>query len=295
MEPMAFTGSGAKSKSFSRAPQGDLVYVSLNGGLNDTFVRFYSYNGLSLLGTLNGTFYFVFSLCVDKAQRVFVPDYDRAQIDEYEHGRLNPFRALADAVGFPVGCAVDPSNGDLAVTNFYDPGGPGQVVIYRRARGLPKSYIAPDIYYYWFASYDDSGDLFVDGAASGTCSPSICHVVVAMMPKGAKTFTDLTLDKSIGYPGGLVWDGNDLVVGDQDTNEVYRFKISGFRGKLEGVTDLGGAQDVYQFFIRGNRIFGADHTAGAVYFWSYPAGGSPVTEIARVKNASGVVVSAQTP
>lgn len=296
MRPRELDAADVRAKESSGSRQGDLLYVALNGGLNDTFVQFYSYNDPSLAERLNGYFNLVYSLCVDKARRVYVPDYSRAQIDEYAHGRQNPMRALADTTGYPMGCAVDPSNGDLAVTNFYGTASEeGQVLVYRHARGLPKSYIASDISHYWFATYDDSGDLFVDGASGSTCYPSSCTVVVAELPRGAKTFTDLALDKSIGFPGGLVWDGSDLAVGDQDTNEVYRFKISGVNGKLEGVTDLGGAQDVFQFFIFGNRVIGADHTANTVFYWKYPAGGVPVAEIPFLKNASGVVVSAQTP
>jgi hypothetical protein len=276
---------------------GALLYVALandSGGTVDTF----AYGSTKLLGSLTG-FAFPQSLCTDRAQNVYVVDRERYQITEYAHGGSKPLKILVDPSGSPLGCSVDPTTGNLAVSSFEGFGGTGGILIYKNARGVPTAYVDPALYYYWFPAYDDLGNLFVDGEVH-----AVNAVGVAELPKGGTKFINLTLDQTIGYPGGVQWDGTNLAVGDQtlDANAIYRFAIAGSKATLVGTTDLEDAQDVFQFWIstkadrQHRRVIGADNGDGhgnfsAVRYWNYPAGGVPIESIDDVPWASGVTVS----
>ncbi|MGA7201587.1 MAG: hypothetical protein WBX26_07145 [Candidatus Cybelea sp.] len=56
-------------------------------------------------------------ICSDSDGNIFVPD--EYEILEYAHGGTQPIATLSDdgGYGYPNGCAVDPSTGNLAVTN----------------------------------------------------------------------------------------------------------------------------------------------------------------------------------
>jgi hypothetical protein len=280
-----------------RAGADALLYVALandNGGTVDTF----AYGSTKLLGSLTG-FALPQSLCTDRAQNVYVVDRERYQITEYAHGGSKPLKILVDPSGSPLGCSVDPTTGNLAVSSFEGFGGTGGILIYKNARGVPTAYVDPALYYYWFPAYDDLGNLFVDGEVHAANA-----VGIAELPKGRTKFVNLTLDQTIGYPGGVQWDGTNLAVGDQtlDANAIDRFAITGSKATLVGTTDLEDAQDVFQFWISSEadrqhrRVIGADNGDGhgnfsAVDYWKYPAGGAPIDTIGNVPWASGVTVS----
>jgi DNA-binding beta-propeller fold protein YncE len=286
-----------KSWMSSQATNDDLLYIS---NTDSQTVSVYSYTKRKLLGTLTG-FEQPYSLCVDAEQNVYVTNDYRLEMIEYAHGGTKPIKYLGDPDGYPIGCAVDPTTGDLAVTNLtgfairHNIHVAGEVLIYKHAKGVPVRYVDPTIPYYYFAAYDDHGNLFIDG---DTC----CGVGVAELVEGARKFTDITLDQSIEFPGAVQWDGKRLAVGDQDASVIYRFAISGSTGHLESTVPLGGAIDVFQFWLprlsggaRDDRVVGADHGdkyyIGDIGFWKYPQGGSPVEIIGNIQGASGAVVS----
>ncbi|MGB6601885.1 MAG: hypothetical protein WBE77_12470, partial [Candidatus Cybelea sp.] len=111
------------------------------------------------------------------------------------------------------------------------------MVLYTHARGTVKeTYTDVQINDMWFCGYDSEGNLFVDGDFdSGT-------PVFAELPRGAKTFTDLTLDRKFGTPGPMQWDGTYLAIGDQNATTIYRFAISGSKGTAKGAVHLDHAQ-----------------------------------------------------
>jgi hypothetical protein len=296
-DSMAARPDPEKSWIAPQAKSNDLMYVS---NTDDQTVKMYSYPKRKLLGTLTG-FDQPYSLCVDAEQNIYVTNDYRLEMIEYAHGGTKPIKYLGDPDGYPIGCAIDPTTGDLAVTNLtgvairHNVHVAGEVLIYKHAKGVPVRYFDPTIPYYYFAAYDDQGNLFVDG---DTC----CGVAVAELVKGARKFTDLTLDQSIQFPGAVQWDGTRLAVGDQDASEIYRFAVSGSTGRREDTVPLGGAVDVFQFWLprqnggtRDDRVIGADHGSneyiGDIGFWKYPQGGSPVETIGSIQGASGVVVS----
>jgi len=259
-----------------------LLYVSDPGTGN---VNAYSYPQGKLKGTL-ADFVRPQAMCVDKQGDVFVPDLFTSEISEYRHGAKKPRAILEDANEDPSDCSVDPKTGNLAVTNISTPySGPGDVLIYRHAKGKPRRYRDQNIIYYLFCGYDDQGDLYLDGMSSGKFK-------FAEIPSGKSSFTDITLDKDISSYGGAVqWDGSDVAVGDYESKVIYRFSISGDSGTAVGETDLHGSNYPIGFWIQGTKVIAPNNDGGNVMFWDYPSGGSHIKTIGGLKTPWGATVS----
>jgi hypothetical protein len=256
-----------------------LLYISNSG--NGT-VNAYSWPKLNQLGTLTGLTE-PYAMCVDEAQDVYVPDFAARDVVEYAHGSIIPVKTLKDSYGIPVACSIDPTTGNLAVGNFEGPSAtpPGNVLIYAGAKGTPTEYTAPNITKYFFPAYDNNGNLFVDGENASYV------VYLAELPKGKSAFKAIKLNQSIGFPGGVQWDGEYLAVGDQALNVIYQFTIKRSKGIREGTTTLDDAMDVFQFWItggskahpQGTTVVGADFEDDAADVWIYPGGGTPTKTI----------------
>ena len=123
--------------------------------------------------------------------------------------------------------------------------------------------------------------------------------MLAELPKGNGTFTNIGLNQSISLPGGVQWDGKYLAVADQNASVIYQFAISGGAGTAVHATPLGSpASDVFQFYIDGKTVIAPnDYSVGSktawnVLYYHYPAGGTPTRTITNVVHAPrGVVVS----
>jgi hypothetical protein len=93
------------------ATRKNLLYIS-DVGTNDVYV--YESLSLKLAGTLTG-FSEPQGECSDAAGNVWITNTNMSQIIEYAHGGTTPIATLSDPYEFPVGCAVDPRSGNLAV------------------------------------------------------------------------------------------------------------------------------------------------------------------------------------
>jgi hypothetical protein len=265
----------------------DLLYIT---DLQE--VRVFSYPKGRYQGTLLG-FEEALGACVDQGGNVYIADGGYNGLFEYAHGGKKRLRAIY--TGNPQDCSVDRSSGNLAVTNGVRSGrgGPGSVAVLTNAHGKPKYYRDPDFLYYDFCSYDDQGNLFVDGLAQ----PSGINFVFAELPKGGAKLMTITLNQAIGFPGGVQWDGQHVVVGDQDNATVYAFAINGSQGTLTGDTHFNGAEYVKQTWIEGQRIIAPNSESGSdpdpsVLIYRYPAGGSAVKTISKhVLEPQGAAVS----
>ena len=261
----------------------DLLYVS-----NLRSVTIYSYPGGRKEGTIKG-FYDARGECVDKHGDVFVTNVGTDQILAYAHGARKRFRALP-GYALPEGCSIDPSSGDLGTADS-----DGTIAIYKSAQGKPRVYKHSPFKQAFWCSYDDKGDLFVDGLGDGAS-----NFLLAELPKNGLRLRPVTLDQRVGFPGGVQWDGKYLTVGSDEgsaTGEpvVYRFKITGDHGREVGATTLGsGAADVRQFWIQNatliaptERILESD-----VFFYAYPKGGRATKKVsAGLDSPVGAVVS----
>jgi len=265
------------------AKRGALLYASDSAA---NIVKVFSYPRGKLVGTLTG-FQTPQGMCVGRAGHVFITNSGAAQILEYAHGGTTPIATLADTGEHPIGCAVSPVNGDLAATNIFDDSYTnGSLSVYRRAHGTPKKYTDPQMIADYFCGYDASGNLFLDGT-----KPTTFSFVFAELPKGGKSLRNITLDQTIGGPGGVQWDGKYVAVADQEAPVIYQFSITGSAGTKAGETQTQGSSDVVQFFIRGNTVVGPNATSGQVMYWPYPAGGVQTKIISGFEVPIGTAIS----
>ncbi len=133
--------------------------------------------------------------------------------------------------------------------------------------------------------YDPTGNLYADGLTS-TSAFSLDE-----LPAGKRALVPIALDKGIGNPGAVQWDGKFLAVGDQADNAVDRFAISSGTGTFQSATALKNAIAIFQFWIQDGRIIGPDSGNASVEIWKYPAGGKPITTVRGVYVPLGTVVS----
>jgi hypothetical protein len=290
--PAGVQTGAARSWMAPDAKKGDLLYVS---DLGNDLVDVYSYPHGKLKGTLSG-FQAVHSGCVDAAGDVFITSSHNSEILEFAHGGTKPIETLEDGGYGPVGCSVDPANGNLAVANLtpvYGSGG-GGIAIYKHAKGKPKEYSDPNIFFYYDCAYDNAGNLYVTG------SDMHGFFKFAEIPSGTTSFTDITLNQTINVPGGVQWDGKYVAVEDQGAgyhgSTIYQVSVSGSAGTVVGTTSLGGSSDVIQFWIQGKKVIGPNTGSSPnVMFWKYPAGSTAIKTITGFEEPVGVTVSSASP
>jgi hypothetical protein len=242
----------------------DLLYVS-NQGSGSVYI--YRWPDIKLVGQLSG-FNDVAGECGDQRGDVFVVNEGDSDILEYAHGGTSPLKTWRDPQEFPVDCSVDPTTGDLAVTNIEGfANRAGSLEIYRHSEGAPKQYLDSSISEDYFCDFDDKGNLFLDGLSNDD------GFALAELPRGGASLTSLTLNQSVEFPGDVRWDGKHIAVGDQQTSTIYQFTISGSLGMRVGSTPLRGTSDTVGFWIARPTVIGAN-AAGNVLIWNYPAGGA---------------------
>jgi hypothetical protein len=221
-------------------------------------------------------------ICSDANGDIFVPDW--YEIVEYAHGGTQPIAMLSDDGGEPMSCAVDPTTGNLAVTNDSNPY-QGNVAIYADAQGDPTYYSDSNLYQPEFCGYDNQGNLFVNAG----------HAFAELLSR-AENFTDITLPHGVG--GGQVqWDGKHITVASYKAYTIYRIQISGYAGKVIGRTHLKGHGDRTppQSWIQGSTVIapiGFGRADDRVGFWNYPRGGKAFTIVSlKYADAAGATVS----
>ena len=122
---------------------------------------------------------------------------------------------------------------------------PGGVAIFRHAKGKPQNYVGYDFFFPSFCSYDNKGNLFFDG--------SDIHGMFffAELARGSKTMQRISLPQSIQVPGGVQFDGQNVVVDDQGAgykgSTIYEFSISGTSATETGTTPLDGSARRHRF------------------------------------------------
>lgn len=249
----------------------DLLYVSTSY-LFDTYVGYrvavLAYPSGKHVGWLQG-FSGAGGECVDKQGDVFVMDWGKggASIAEFAHGGSTPIATLKDPPRH-VNCAVDLVTGDLAVAN-----GSSNVAIFHHARGKPTFYRDPSFKDYKFCTYDDKGNLFIDGLGKSHSSAAF-----AELPRGAHSFTDITLDHAIGRLRQLRAAQGEIAIAGTSGTSIYRFKISGHTGSLAGTTHLGQppGEEIRSFWIQNGDVtvaYCCEGSGPGVRLFAYPSGG----------------------
>jgi hypothetical protein len=271
------------------APKGALLYIS---DPNENIVNIYSYPQAELVSTLTAV-EDPEGLCADRAGNVYVVESVYSKIVEFARGGTEPIATLTDGEEYPDACAVNRSNGDLAVANNNDGGSdPGSVSIYEGGRGAPTIYSDRAIYFVYFLDYDDSGNLFVDGTGwNGRGRP----FQYAELPTGASKLINIKVSGAkIEFPGGVQYGNGSVAIGDGKRPVIYQ--TSG--GTVTGHTVLDHLCKVTEFFIVGAHVI-APNTCGTVgqpgrrhvLIYNYPAGGAPIKKLSGFRVPFGVVVT----
>jgi hypothetical protein len=267
----------------------DLVYVATSGST----VTAYAYKTGKEVGALTG-FTLAWGLCTGQYGKVFVVDYGSFKIYEYLHGGTKPINVL-QSPGWSFSCAVDPTTGDLAVTNGGISGG-GDLAVWKQATGQPKTYSAPgflDDFYY--CTYDNKGNLFADGV-SGISDPA---PELVELRRHAKSLTDIPLHLYPYSPiGAVLWDGRFVAIAALGKYGFAQLKIKDGNWTQHGTGPYFADVNLEkEFWITPAYSNGKDRVliAGAtvdskpvVGYWHYPAGGQPFATIASGLGDSAV-------
>ncbi len=267
------------------ASKSDLLYVA------DSYnyvVDVYSYPKGESLGTLTG-FNLPQGECSDEQGDVYVTNTNTGQIFEYAHAGTTPIATFDDPHENPVGCAINPKSGELAVTNLTANGygGSGSLALFAKGASR-KLYFDPDIYFMFFCGYDDKGDIFVDGQHFGGGGDGF--QLAELTPK-SRIFRNIAMPVVVGFPGAVQWDGKYLAVGDQAADVIFRVRVTGITASIVGTTPLTDGLDVVQFWKQGHTIIGPDSLGGDAGFWKYPKGGDPENMITGLGGPEGATVS----
>jgi hypothetical protein len=276
-----------------RAPR--LLFES-DSGTNDVYI--YTLPALALKGTLTG-WNEPQGECSDKNGNIWVTNTNSNQIVQLSRtGSI--MNTLTDSYGYPVGCAINPTNGDLAVTDIFDFSGAGGIILYANASGSGTRITNPAQYEYFFDGYDANGNLYVDGFSY----PSFTFTI-SVLPSGSSTMSTASISGTQpAFPGMVQWYrvGNYLAVGDQSGpsgSDVLWYSVSGTSLTYTGVTNLqnssgGGISDLVQGVIAANNqkyLAGGDAGAGTVNRWMWDAGGMPTNTNSGLSLPIGAAVS----
>lgn len=274
----------------SNASKRHLIYASdMKYGTVDVYD--YRVKDGKLEGQLTG-FTYPYGECLDRLNNVYIVDFDASTITEFAHAGTSPIAVADDSYGNPIGCSVDPTTGDVAVSNYYGNSGSGSggIVIYAGGlTGTATNYRDPNLHYLYPPGYDNKGNVYVEGMSSADING------IAELPKGGGNLIDLTLSgASIGSPAGVQWVNPYVVFADTGyegsyTEGLYSTTISGTTATVVSTSQLidtcfmsGNPEntDVVQPFIYGSKknrkVLGGNlWCASRIDIWALAQGGDP--------------------
>jgi hypothetical protein len=267
---IAARAAHGKSWMLPGASHGDLIYALETA--RESGGEIFAYPSGELVGYFgfSQSHFFSYGICSDRKGNVFAGvggvSSSYSFIDEFAHDGSLIGTLGADFL--PISCSVDPSTGNLAVVE-------GEIAIYRNARGAPRHYRDSSFQGYESCSYDDRGNLFVVGFPPGG------YFALAEILKGKVTFRSISLNKKLGYPASIQWDGNDLAIeaqtlvrGQLGRYVVYRVQVSGSKAKVLGTPQFkdwrrpGRSTILQDAFV---AVYGTK--AKSIGSWRYPSGG----------------------
>jgi hypothetical protein len=251
-------------------------------------VNIFSFPYLNLEAVITG-----FSIpegeCTDRTGNVWMmEDGNNTLVQLSRTGSI--IKTLADTAGFPSSCAINPKNGDLAVTNIENDGyADGSVSIYKNASGTPTQLTCSGLAEYFFDGFDDNGDLALDGITGNDDYEACYGSESSLSPLAVEGAT-------IYWPGAVVWSSANKYWDffDQNCQDInnacaYWLKVSHQTATNTGVTDFiseagGPVCDLVQAVLspKGNSYVGGvdyeggcNYTQSGVYTWNYPSGELP--------------------
>lgn len=265
------------------AKASSLLYVTNSGNGTVTVYSYHAGADLKLVGSLaipepSG-------VCSDKNGNVWIGSQHGRALHKFAHGGTKPIRLIKLGQGFPAGCVVDRTSGNLAVainhphTKFL--GHFGYVDVFSRSSPYPTQYVfAKGFYSVAFPAYDDKGNLFVDGTAC--TDPSYCYAPPSQPPglfelrKGGSEFSELDL-KGVAFnePAGLAWIKPTLLVTDSDPGSWvgYKMLVSGSTATLVRTIPFDKVAQASGVSVRAGVAIVADIAGQGVRTYSISDGG----------------------
>ncbi len=257
-----------KSWMLPEAKSEDLLYAS--DGQSSAYV--FSYPAGKLVGELTG-FSAPLYECSDSKGDVFITNFEGTQgVDEYAHGATEPMAVFQ--VPEASGCSVDPTTGNLAVGSNSD-----VLYVFPDAEGTPIEYTDTNISSITDVAYDDSGNLFLDGAQMGKAFPFLLE-----LPNGSGGFETINVPASIDdCCFQLQWDGDYLAAGsiyreghNPRQTILNRLQISGSTATVVGTVKLAFQLGSWapQFWIQGDAVIQPSDRrySSNVEYFTYPRG-----------------------
>jgi hypothetical protein len=197
--------------------------------------------------------------CTKGARTFWVVASGAADVEEFKAGGKTPIATRSVTAGVPVGCAIDPTTGDLAVTIISN----GDVVIFKpgssAGSALPSGLVEA-----LFDGYDAKGNLFVDGFSSSGAFQLV------ELPKGSSTFENIS---GVSPDGNVQWDGKYLTIGCG--GQICRYRVVGTKAILKGTV----AVSCSAYWIARPYVYCADAGNNEGEVFKYPAGGSPIATL----------------
>ena len=296
-----------------------LLYVADTGGSGNYDIYNYKSQAGHQFGALHpGSFGFTMPTgsCEDTAGNVYIVDAGTGLLWQFPHGSTSGTSVAITSAMMPLGCSVDPSTGNIAVSNF----GNSTMNIFQGGFSGTQVLSTALEPYMWSPGYDPSGNLFVESEQGAFTS-----IELEELPAGSNNWRVISLpNQACGnpfcFPDSVQWDGTYLEAGDQNfgsTNNTtptdimgaFRISVSGSSGtEISSATYEGNCAttaptaDALQIYVGGTTramngaVFGNIDCAGNVNYYNYTAGGAakrslPVS-IAPLVAGYGVSVSA---
>lgn len=271
----------------SRSPGGDLLYV-VNYGRTAAFLTFpegKQIGEISGIGHAN-------NVCSDASGNVWFTSSlgrNRYKLYEFAHGGTQPIASIdVPKSDSAVGCAINPTNGDLAVLNNYGGSSYDSVLIWAGGQsGTPKEYRV--FFVPTACAYDKRGNLLVTGWADSD------GYFLAELKIGAAKFTNISLKPHPFLAGSLRWDGRYFAVAVQHGRGslIYRLHVMGSMAKV--VQTVEAKPLIYQtwFWAKGATMIATkrSHDTRLLGIWKYPLGGTPLKSFPGLTRPLGLTVS----
>jgi len=225
--------------------------------------------------------------CGDSNGNIYIADITAGNVYKYSRAGLELEVFNDGPYGFPEGCAVNPTNGAVAIANAFGPtGNQGNVAVFSSPSGPVTMLQNPDQFYYSFVGYDPGGALWTTGYDASDafilsgCGASSCGTI----PISGGT---------IHEAGAVQWDRVrstwllfDPQCDGQDSACSYPVSGSGALGAATTyLTDEGTlicdliqgvvAADHGNRYAAGGNVDTCGGSKSEFNRWGYPAGGVP--------------------
>ncbi|MBV8531680.1 MAG: hypothetical protein JO104_10215 [Candidatus Eremiobacteraeota bacterium] len=227
-----------------------------------------TYPSGKLVGTISGT---ALGTCSDAGGNVYFGEV--RQVAEFAHGGTTP-SATYPVPGTAAACSVDPTTGNLAVVVFCLTGCGDEVAIFPPGAGTaPIAYKDSKLTQLLFCTYDDRGNLFVDGYKSN-------KFAIAELPANGNALADIAFKKNIQTAYQIQWDGKYLAVQTRVDPVIYQIQVSGSTARVVNVVKFSNiGHRSTQAWIQKDKIAfpsTVNRRPESVLVFAYPAGGKPI-------------------